>query len=885
MSGAYNQLKAAHLLPHLIMCGYSPSDLIEDVEVTEGHRVALTAFARPPHDSRSACIAVIEQDLKFSSKLSEYRSLGAPLVFVPADGQWELWSQAAERPKLVTPISPDALPEYFSKHRAVLAPESVYRAKTWARFDTHYQLSFVDVGLMPLVEEEAGRKLSDLIERVVTGTKERLGWAEVTEEQGRWMLKANFWLLAARILKDKDVPSFAELDLEDVEKVFGLVAEHYAANAQVGIPATNYRHALQESAREISRFGHLGVVSTEVLSYIYENALITKATRRALGTHSTPAFLVDYIVGKLRPWIVEIPQYQRQVFEPACGHAAFLVAAMRLLGDILSTPIPSTSKRHAYFRQRLHGFDFDDFALEIARLSLTLADVPNPNGWDLRVANMFRDDLLARYTRDANIILANPPFERFEAEQRPSVSGDLFSAEAITISRHNNQAAEMMWRVVTNMQSGAVFGMVLPQGILHDKGARRLRDFLTTNFEISEICLFPDKVFNFSGAESAVILGRRIQGEKSDKPILYRHIRYHDVDDFKQSYRATNDYRTQSSRFSSANDWNLFIPDLEEVWDFCSRYPKFEDIATIGKGFDFRSLEDPKFPEGAITVSSHPQNGLVEGFEKLQRHIQTHELPKLRWLNLDPAVIRRPGHGTSFGIPQVLLNYARVSRGPWRLKAFIDKEGHPFTSRFLTVRPNDTSWPLEAFWGICNSPFANAYSFSFSTKRDVLTGQMRAMPVPNVRSKDLQPLLGAVGSYLKAAQYSEGLLAPSIDPEMLKVLHWRIDAEVLRLYQLPPRLERQLLDLFSGAKRRGVPFTQEGYLEKGFSEPITLSEQIAITIDWDQTNARRFDLITKNIQRTISSDEKNELDYLQQLTDARIRLLAPLPTIGLDTIE
>ena len=34
----------------------------------------------------------------------------------------------------------------------------------------------------------------------------------------------------------------------------------------------------------------------------------------------------------------------------------------------------------------------------------------------------------------------------------------------------------------------------------------------------------------------------------------------------------------------------------------------------------------------------------------------------------------------------------------------------------------------------------------------------------------------------------------------------QIDAEVLRLYDLPPRLERQILDLFAGWERQGVPF-------------------------------------------------------------------------------
>src|SRR5205823_5356167 len=142
----------------------------------------------------------------------------------------------------------------------------------------------------------------------------------------------------------------------------------------------------RQSARDISQCSHMGLVSTEALAYLYENALITKETRAELGTHSTPAFLVDYILGRLRPWIEEIPPERRYVFEPACGHAAFLLAALRLLGELLPESLFAPSKRHRYLRERLHGCDYDTFALEIARLSLTLADVPNPNGWDLQRA-------------------------------------------------------------------------------------------------------------------------------------------------------------------------------------------------------------------------------------------------------------------------------------------------------------------------------------------------------------------------------------------------------------------------------------------------------------------------------------------------------------------
>ena len=105
------------------------------------------------------------------------------------------------------------------------------------------------------------------------------------------------------------------------------------------------------------------------------------------------------------------------------------------------------------------------------------------------------------------------------------------------------------------------------------------------------------------------------------------------------------------------------------------------------------------------------------------------------------------------------------------------------------------------------------------------------------------------------------------------------------MYQLPPHLERQLLDLFSGVERRGVPFEQQGYFPQGFTEISRLNELLAITADWEQTNTRRFQLIEKKVKRKIRANEKRELDYLQQLTDARIELLAPLPIKQLEDVR
>src|SRR4029450_9337652 len=115
-------------------------------------------------------------------------------------------------------------------------------------------------------------------------------------------------------------------------------------------------------------FSHLGHVTTESLSYVYENTLISKETRMQLGIHSTPSYLADYIVWRLAPWFEEIGPERGDVVGAACGYPAFLVSAMRLLKDL--HPVAASQQ---YLRQHLHGIDIDGFAIELARLGLALA--------------------------------------------------------------------------------------------------------------------------------------------------------------------------------------------------------------------------------------------------------------------------------------------------------------------------------------------------------------------------------------------------------------------------------------------------------------------------------------------------------------------------------
>ncbi|MEO8166322.1 MAG: N-6 DNA methylase, partial [Betaproteobacteria bacterium] len=495
-------MKPEVLKSSLRSCGYRPNLLRSDFAINANLSIPLVGFAQFPTDSRSACVAVFSETSEPRKSVEACRSLGAPLIFVCCDDSLQWWKQGRAGAEWLETVPVAHVENFFRAHQDQFSPDAVYRAKTLGRVRSEYQLDFVDIGMLPILEEEVGTALSRLISRNVADLKKRVGWDDVTNEQGQWLLQTIFWLVSGKILRDKQVPGFEDITLTDVEDVFHRVAIHYGTQP-FGAGSKQKLEALREAARTIDRFSSLSLTTTESLAYVYENTLISKQTRSQLGTHSTPSYLIDYVLGHLADWIAAIPETDRSVFEPACGHAGFLVAAMRQMTQLLPPDKAIPSRRGPYLRSRLHGTDRDAFALELARLSLTLTDIPNPDGWDLRVEDMFIGNRLAEQTKGNTILLANPPFANFTDEELTKYS------KADTNIIVKNKAAEMLRLTLPQLTPGSVFGLVLPQSILHGAFATDVRRFLLENFELREVSLFPDKVFKFSDAESAVLVGRR----------------------------------------------------------------------------------------------------------------------------------------------------------------------------------------------------------------------------------------------------------------------------------------------------------------------------------------------------------------------------------------
>ena len=227
------------------------------------------------------------------------------------------------------------------------------------------------------------------------------------------------------------------------------------------------------------------------------------------------------------------------------------------------------------------------------------------------------------------------------------------------------------------------------------------------------------------------------------------------------------------------------------------------------------------------------------------------------------------------------MNYAPTSRGKRRLKPFIDYAGKVFSGNLFCVRPRDPRIPLEFLWSIMISPLANLFAQTHLLKRHILTGTMESLPVPRIEVSAVNRVTKCVKEYFAAAGRGErDILNPTgyRESEVRDYLI-RLDAEVLRLYDLPSHAERLLLDQFTGEQRPGVPFPFTTYYPSDFTADVPLYVYLSdsfqqfvrgktpqLKIEQEQ---RHDVLVAKSDAGRITSSEKEELHRLQAEVDGR----------------
>jgi hypothetical protein len=795
---------SAGFAPEAVLRNYAYADYLGDSQ--EVRQVDLAAFAETPPSYRSACVALarFDQDNLYSPTLDPLRALGAPRVIALGPRRASLWGFYAGLPEKLEDFPRGEIASIIHTRAVEWSPTAILRASQVAE-PGPYQLDFADMGLVPLIERQVNEKLDRLIREVLAGSRERDRSLSDRRAFPR-LVRLVFWLLAAKVLADKahpslqESPSTAQEALELARRHYGPVGagvtEKEPQSRLIPLPVMEW---VWESIHSSLHFQNLSV---DTLAFVYENTLVSPEVRQRLGIHGTPRAIAELVV-RLLP-LEDLPKGRDIILEPCAGFGPFLLAALRRLRSTALLGL-DPEERHQLLIERLRGVELDPFALEVGRLCLTLADYPSCDGWQLRNEDVFDPGVLERACSSVGAVMANPPFEAFDPVERKRYAA--VRAE---------KPAELLRRILTicsPLQLGMVLPRVLPES--DRSGYREIRETLRRDFrEIDRVDL-PDNLFEHSGAESVLLIARsRNRGDYMT--LRSARVRATQVPEvlagrWNPEWAAA---KTKSTEDGSAGP--LRIDYLAEVWESLEHYKTLGEVAEIHRGIEynrsFREAEDE-------LVSGTPRPGMALGVRSA-RDLQPYQILRRNFLATAPEKIRASG-SYAWSEPKVIMNAARRRRGPWCLTAAPDLEGRWCYQRLFGVWPLDPeAWQIQLLAAALNGPIAAAFTAERAGKRDIQKATLAAIPLPDPSRLDISTIIALVHRAMEELDVATVL---------------RIDAEILRGYNLPPRLERHLLLHFDDQDRPGIPAFRS-YYPSGFDSALPLHRVLTDLTDAHRAN-------------------------------------------------
>lgn len=252
---------------------------------------------------------------------------------------------------------------------------------------------------------------------------------------------------------------------------------------------------------------------------IYEYMLQQLQTAGALGQFRTPRHLIRAIVAMVDPKLGE------SVIDPACGTGGFLIAAHQhvlaagtspelLTHDAMGAPEHLLGDKYSeaewkVLRQPpLRGIDVDPQLTRIATMNLLLHGVLTP-----AITQSNALGVAFPHKRQANIILANPPFAG-------SIDPDDVSESFTTKSKKTELLFMELFLDILTL--GGRAGAVVPEGVLFNsqRAFVNIRKRLLEENNLQAVVSLPAGAFRpYTGSSCAVLIFR--QGGRTEDVWMY----------------------------------------------------------------------------------------------------------------------------------------------------------------------------------------------------------------------------------------------------------------------------------------------------------------------------------------------------------------------------
>ncbi len=589
-----------------------------------------------------------------------------------------------------------------------------------------------------------------------------------------------FRLLAGKILIDREDTRISSTNSDDPRQVVATVERLYSLSPQ-RMQWTKARIAQLTSAWLALREGlYVRNVAADDLAFVYENTLITPETRKAFGTHSTPYSAADYVIRSLR-----LPEgaaaAQLRVYEPFAGACVFLTAALRRFKELFPQSW-TVAKVHEHLVNHFVASEIDPFACEIARLALILADYPNHNGWRITREDLFESDRLADRISQCDVLLCNPPFEDF---------GELVGGLSV------HKPAVLLDAVIKTPPS--FVGVVMPSGFSTHKVYREHIRRICEIYGDVEVMQLPEGVFRHAsiGAEILIAQCRRdgdAVGVSSCEETTIRKsvVRRTDWLRFTQTLQTSSSDMTQVNPRVSPG--LVGLRPLRNIWDYLADFPVLDNVAEMHRGLEWQK-------DQGEASRSKTTPGYRRGLHRSGDSLAQFEVKQTVFLDTRPLKLRGGAINYPWSSPKLIANAIRTSRGPWRLAATVDTDGLVVSQQFYGIwlrESQELSLSLVELCAILNSPLSNAFSFAHDEQKHLRKETLKRLPLPQIPiSREIESL---VAEYIAACGGDDGPLFSSRRKSAEDLL-LEIDALVLRAYDLPPKLERELLRFMREGRR------------------------------------------------------------------------------------
>ena len=540
--------------------------------------VDVAAFVDGPASYRTAALGVVRAVANETvlQTVEATRSLGAPFLVVIERNEASIWTYSINGTTQLDRV-PASQWETLLADRTRFGPGPIRQLKSLqVREDVPTTGLLFDPRTLYSIQSNTQLALDDMLAQFLShfdGAQITLGQLSL-QNHYEVLFPLVFRLLAGKILIDREDKRVASVDPDNALQVVTTVERLYSLSPQ-RLQWTKTRVTQLTSAWLALREGlYVRNVAADDLAFVYENTLITRETRKAFGTHSTPYSAADYVIRSL-----QLPEgnavARLRVYEPFAGACVFLTAALRRFKELFPQSW-TVAKTHEHLVSHFFASEIDPFACEIARLALILADYPNHNGWRITREDLFESDRLAQQVSQCDVLLCNPPFEDFDN----SISG-----------RSIHKPVVLLDAIVKTPP--AFVGVVMPSGFSTHKVYREHIRRICEIYGDVEVMQLPEGVFRYAtiGAEILIAQCRHNENAKhadSRKETTIRKsvVRRADWPRFTQTLQTSS---TDVAQINARRSPGLLaLRPLRRIWEYLAESNVLSDVADLHRGLEWK---------------------------------------------------------------------------------------------------------------------------------------------------------------------------------------------------------------------------------------------------------------------------------------------------------